>query len=358
MSSQQEINSRQQQRQGSNSSESQQSDRNNQNTQAAAASATQNQAFKRQITFGKSELKHALKKIQEQKLQEGIKDHQYIEPKWNNSFSLEPADLQLLIFLSVFIYILVVYLTEWLDHPIKKVCAALILVMIYFSDCSQNGVSRYLDNMMTYEQFSQYIEHYKKVKAHIKYKVVAFHKETQRVRNSNGNMENVTKKIETYKQEFNFPIYQVTDATADISQLFSKNKCFRVFCFANFSYGNEQSEEFFSTFKKYVEAKASKADKEYEILEIFECEQQIEAPLKQNILVLAKNGKKDAMFNKFVYFVYSIAGLNLLFRILLNRRVPCVEYCLHKKIFIDPNKKLSDFIDLPTSSQEQQNQNQ
>ncbi|EAS06943.1 transmembrane protein, putative (macronuclear) [Tetrahymena thermophila SB210] len=356
MSSQQEINQRHQQQQGQNSSSQQQEGGNNQNNGASAATAaTLSQTFKRQITFGKSELKHALKKIQEQKLQEGIKNHVYIEPKWNNSFTLEPVDLQLLIFLSVFIYILVVYLTEWLDHPIKKICAALILVMIYVSDCSQNGVSRYLDNIMTYEEFAQYIEQYKKVKAHIKYKVVAFHKETQRVRNSNGNMENVTKKIETYKQEFDFPIHQITDATDDTSQLFSKSKCFRVFCFANYSYGNEQSEEFFTTFKKFVETKASKADKEYEILEIFECEQQIEAPLKQNILVLAKNGKKDAMFNKFVYFVYSIVGLNLLFRILLNRRVPCFEYCLHKKIFVDPNKKLSDYIDITTNNLVQQN---
>ncbi|KAL4476580.1 hypothetical protein ABPG74_010313 [Tetrahymena malaccensis] len=354
MSSQSEINLRQQQQQRSNASGSQQEGRSNQNTENTQAAA-QNQTFKRQIMFGKSELKHALKKIQEQKLQEGIKNHLYIEPKWNNSFTLEPVDLQLLIFLSVFIYILLVYLTEWLDHPIKKACAILILIMIYFNDCAGNGVSRYLENMMTQEEFNQYIEQYKKVKAHIKYKVVAFHKETQRVRNSNGNMENVTKKIETYKQEFDFPIYQIVDATADNTQLFSKSKCFRVFCFANYSYGNEQTEEFFSTFKKYVEAKASKADKEYEILEIFECEQQTESPLKQNLLVISKNGKKDSMFNKFVYFVYSIVGLNLLFRILLNRRVPCVEYCLHKQIFVDPNKKLSDFIDLTINNQQQQN---
>jgi len=52
------------------------------------------------------------------------------------------------------------------------------------------------------------------------------------------------------------------------------------------------------------------------------------AKIKTNILVVDTTEKANPIFSKFVYFVYSVVGLSVLYRMLLNKRVAFFQHVI------------------------------
>jgi len=69
--------------------------------------------------------------------------------------------------------------------------------------------------------------------------------------------------------------------------------------------------------------KASGMDTEIEVRESVE-----HAKIKTNILVVDTTEKANPIFSKFVYFVYSVVGLSVLYRMLLNKRVAFFQHVI------------------------------
>jgi hypothetical protein len=72
----------------------------------------------------------------------------------------------------------------------------------------------------------------------------------------------------------------------------------------------------------------------------FEASEKVNLPgIKKHLFVHADGVKIDPLFKKSTYFIYCIAGLNLLYRIFLNRRISFLEHCIHKEISYDETKE-------------------